>query len=141
MKTKAIVITLCVVVVGYIISNPLVLHLCKETYVFNGIIGCSDESIKTLGSPLLIFSLFVLLTNVVVAFLPEKFFFSWLKFALWAVPIAVVLIWLTPVYSSNMYIDIFSFTRDDAARLAGEVFSGASLGLIIWKWFHTRRSA
>ncbi len=36
-------------------------------------------------------------------------------------------------------MDFFPFYRDDAARLAGEVFAAASLILIIWKWFAARR--
>jgi hypothetical protein len=36
-------------------------------------------------------------------------------------------------------MDLFPFYRDDAARLAGEVFAGVSLLLIIWKSLAARR--
>ncbi|MFA5998238.1 MAG: hypothetical protein WC814_02530 [Candidatus Paceibacterota bacterium] len=45
-----------------------------------------------------------------------------------------ILIATQPVVSSFL-----STNRDDAARLAGSVFAVASLILIIWKYFSTRR--
>lgn len=65
-------------------------------------------------------------------------FGAWLKFAVWAIPLSILYIWATPV-NSNSFMDLFPFYRDDAARLAGVLFTIASLLLILWKWFSARR--
>jgi len=142
MKTKiySIIIAIIVVAIGYITSHPLVFYICSNTYKFNDYVGCLDSSIQNIGFPLLIFSLWALLATVVTAFFSERIFHSWLKFAALAIPLAIIFIALTPV-SSYAFMDLFPFYRDDAARLAGQVFSGVSLVLIIWKWFTSRRSS
>ena len=89
--------------------------------------------------PLFFFSLFLLPITIILIFIPRSTFNSWLKFAAWAIPLAIIFIALTPV-SSYAYMDLFPFYRDDAARLAGGVFAGVSLILIIWKWFTSRHS-
>jgi hypothetical protein len=79
------------------------------------------------------FAIYFLPIAIVVIFVPRRVFNSWLKFAAWAIPLAIIFIALTPV-NSNAFMDFFPFFRDDAARLSGELFAAASLILIIWKW-------
>jgi len=86
--------------------------------------------------PLYNFSLFFILIALVLAFIPRNIFNSWLKFAVWAIPLSIIFIASTPVVDNSL----LPFARDDAARLAGEVFSGVSLILIIYKWFISRRT-
>jgi len=83
-------------------------------------------------NPLYNFSIFFLIVAIILIFVQHSVFKSWLKFAAWAIPLAIILVALTPV-NSNAFMDFFPFYRDDAARLAGEVFSGLSLLLIVWK--------
>ena len=141
MKTKiySIFAVAIVVGIGYVISNPLVFHICSNVYQFGKDIGCSDDIVKNVGNPLFIFSPWILLTVIVAAFFSDGIFKSWFYFALWTIPLAVVFIVATHV-STNAYIDFFPFYRDDAARLVGEVFAGVSLTLVIWKWFSSCRS-
>lgn len=82
--------------------------------------------------PLYFFSIFFLIVAIILIFVQHSVFSSWLKLAVWAIPLAIILVALTPV-NSNAFMDFFPFYRDDAARLAGEVFSGISLLLIVWK--------
>ena len=89
----------------------------------------------TITSPLYLFALFILPITLILVFVPRNVFISWLKLAVWAVPLLLLLISTQPVYSGFLSTD-----RDDAARLAGEVFAGASLILIIWKSIAIRRS-
>ncbi|MCX6786235.1 MAG: hypothetical protein NTU85_00170 [Candidatus Kaiserbacteria bacterium] len=138
-KIKSIVVILIAVMAGYLISHPIVFHICANTYKFNDYTGCLDSSIKSIGFPLLIFSLWVLLATFVAIFFSEKIFRSWLKFVAWAIPLAIIFIAITPV-SSTAVMDFFPFYRDDAARLAGEVFSVISLIIIIWKWIVSRKN-
>lgn len=142
MKSKLVVAITSVLAtgIGYIISNPLMFHICATPYQFNGYTGCLDSSIKSIGSPLLIFALFFLPLAIILIFVPRTVFKSWLRFAVWALPLAFIYIALTPV-TSHGFMDFFPFYRDDAARLASEIFSVVSLILIIWKWFSLRRSA
>ena len=137
-KIKSIIVAIVVVIAGYVISNPLFFHICGNTYEFNSYTGCLDSSIKNIGSPLLIFSLWLLLCVVTTTLFSEKIFHSWLKFAVWAIPLCFILIAVTPV-TSNSIIDFFPFYRDDAARLAGGIFAAVSLIIIIWKWIVVRR--
>ena len=86
--------------------------------------------------PLYFFSLFSLPIVIVLAFVPREIFKSWLKLAAWAIPLAIIFIASTPVIDTSL----LPFSRSDAARLAGGVFSATSLVLIIWKYFSPRRA-
>jgi len=77
--------------------------------------------------PIFCFILFFLPIAIIVAFIPRRLFNSWLKFAVWALPLAFIFIAMTPVWDSSF----LPFVRDDAARLSGQVFSVISLILII----------
>lgn len=128
-----------VIAVGYVISHPLVFNLCSNMYQFNNYPGCSDDSIKSLGLPLFFFALYFLPLAIVLAFVPRNIFNSWLKLALWAIPLSIIFIAVTPV-NSNAFMDFFPFYRDDAARLAAEVFTAISLVLIIWRALRSARA-
>jgi hypothetical protein len=80
-------------------------------------------------SPLYFFSLYFLPIAVIAIFVPRRVFNSWLKFAAWAIPLAIIFMATQQVYPAQ----ILSSDRDDAARLTGEIFSVASFILIIWK--------
>lgn len=92
-------------------------------------------------NPLYNFSVYFLLIAIVLIFVPRPVFNAWLKFALWALPVAFFFVATTPVSFSGP-IDFFPFYRDDAARLAGEIVAALSLIVIAWKWWfaRTRRS-
>jgi len=89
-------------------------------------------------NPFYNFALFVLPIAIILAFTPRNIFNSWLKLAAWMVPLSIIFVALIPINSSGMYLALFPFYRDDAARLAGEVFAVVSLALIIWKWWSAR---
>lgn len=91
-------------------------------------------------NPFYNFSPIFLPIALVLAFVPRSIFNSWIKFAMWAIPLSVIFIAFIPVSSSGAYLDLFPFYRDDAARLAGQVFTAVSLILIVWKWFSARRT-
>lgn len=87
-------------------------------------------------SPLYFFAIYFLPIALILAFIPRHLFNSWLKFAVWALPLAFIFMALTPVWDSSL----LPFARDDAARLAGGVFAAASLILIIWKYIADRHT-
>ncbi len=88
----------------------------------------------TVTKPLYLLSLYLLPIAIILVFVPRSVFISWLKLAVWAIPLLLIFISTQPVYSGFLSTD-----RDDAARLAGEVFAGVSLVLIIWKSIAARR--
>lgn len=90
-------------------------------------------------NPLFYFAISLLPIFLVLVFVPRSIFKSWLRFTTWAVPITFILIFLTPDSNPGAYTDFFPFYRDDAARLAGGVFTVVSLVLIIWKSVTSRR--
>jgi hypothetical protein len=90
--------------------------------------------------PLYFFALYLLPLTIILIFVPHHLFKSWLKLALWAIPLSVIFIATTPVNFTGIGMDFFPFYRDDAARLAGEVFSGISLILIAYKYFAFRKT-
>ncbi len=87
----------------------------------------------TVTKPLYLFSLYLLPIAIILVFIPRSVFNSWLKFAAWALPLSFLYIASTEVSSARMGIDFFPFYRDDAARLAGQIFTGVSLALVAIK--------
>ncbi|MDP2665140.1 MAG: hypothetical protein Q8P23_00630 [bacterium] len=103
-------------------------NLCYRTWL--------DRTFLEITNPLDSFARYFLVIALVLIFIPRSIFISWLKFAAWAIPLSILYIAMTPVIDNSL----IPFSRDDAARLAGELFTAASLVLIIWKYFSSRRS-
>ncbi|OGG39668.1 hypothetical protein A2118_03210 [Candidatus Kaiserbacteria bacterium GWA2_50_9] len=105
----------------------------------DSILSCYSSWINQIAlsitKPLYLFSLFFLPIAIVLAFVPRYIFNSWLKFAAWSLPLLFVLVATQPVVSSFL-----STNRDDAARLAGQVFAAISLLLIVWRALHSART-
>lgn len=137
MKTKItqlIPVTLALLAIGFRYSSNWcidVLYTCYGTWV--------HWISLSITKPLYFFALYSLPVAIILAFVSREIFKSWLKFAAWALPLVVIYIWTTPV-SSTAWMDLFPFYRDDAARLAGQVFLAISLALIVWKWWKSLRS-
>ena len=108
------------------------------TWCIDSIFSCYGswihQSYQYFTYPLFLFSLLILPIALILAFVPRSIFNSWLKLAVWALPLLLILIATQPVVSSFL-----STNRDDAARLAGGVFAVVSLVLILWKSFFSRR--
>lgn len=91
----------------------------------------------TITKPLYFFTLFFLPISIILAFVPREIFKSWLKLVAWAIPLAIIFIASTPVIDTSL----LPFSRSDAARLAGVVFSIVSLVLILYTYFSSRRNS
>src|SRR3989344_7083417 len=92
-----------------------------------------DRMIPEVTYPLYFFALYFLPIAIILVFVPRNIFNSWLKFAAWAIPLAIIFIAITPVIDNSL----LPFNRDDAARLAGQVFAVISLLIILWKWWRS----
>lgn len=125
---------------------PLILALLAigfryfSQWCINSVPACYGTLIHQIAlevtKPLYNFSLFFLPIALILVFVPREIFKSWLKLAVWAIPLAIIYIASTPVIDNSL----LPFYRDDAARLAGGVFAGISLILIIWKYLSSCRA-
>lgn len=101
---------------------------------------CSDSWMSQIHSsftfPLYFFALYILPITIILVFVSRSVFKSWLKLAMWAVPLLLIFISTQPVVGSFL-----STNRDDTARLAGEIFTVLSLLLIVWKYYVGRRAS
>ena len=138
MKTKTIQFVpaiLAVVAIGFRYFSQWCIgegQLCFRTLL--------DRIYLYIINPVFYFAIFLLPISAVLIFVPREIFKSWLKLAVWAIPLAIIFITLTPDSNPGAYIDPFPFYRDDAARLAGGVFAAASFILIAWKYFSSSRN-
>ena len=107
------------------------ISLCYGTFV--------HWAFSPFTASLYFFSIYIFPITIILAFVPRQIFNSWLKLAKWAVPLSIIFVAATPVSHMGISLDLFPFYRDDAARLAGEVFATVSLILIIWKSLSLRR--
>ena len=107
-------------------------HLCYRTWL--------DSIFVDIINPLYFFALYLLPIAVILMFVPRNTFNSWLKFAVWAIPLSAIFIATTPVNWTGIGMDFFPFYRDDAARFAAEVFTVVTLIIIAWKYIVSRRA-
>ena len=124
--------------VGYFLSHPLVFNLCAHVYTFNNYTGCADDTIKSLGTPLLVFSMWGLLPTLMGILSPVYTLLPWCILATCFVTVAIVLMYLFPAHSSYL-LEFNPIYLADVARVMGELFTVATLVLIIWKHITARR--
>jgi hypothetical protein len=95
-----------------------------------------DHNFIDYVNPLYFFALYSLPLAVVLIFIRPDVFKGWLKIALWGVPLSAIFIASRPVWSEG-FMELYSFLRDDAARLAALLFSAVSIAYILWRYFHS----
>lgn len=79
--------------------------------------------------PLYLFSLTTLPLGVTLLFVQEKVFKSWLKFAVWWIPLSLFFIATTDT-SSHSWMPLYEVLRDDAAWFFGILFLCISVSRI-----------
>ncbi|HFC11118.1 MAG TPA: hypothetical protein ENJ75_02975 [Candidatus Kaiserbacteria bacterium] len=91
--------------------------------------------------PSYFFALYSLPLAIVLIFVSRAVFKSWLKLAVWLLPLAFISVALTNTTSSQgLGMDLFPYTRDDAARQMAEIVTVISFLLIAWKYFKAHRA-
>ncbi|MFZ2167446.1 MAG: hypothetical protein WAV50_01090 [Minisyncoccia bacterium] len=132
MKTKLIqsvpaLLALLAIVFRYVSNWCIDFASCYGTWV--------SHVALSFTKPLYFFALYVLPVAIILVFVSRPVFNSWLKIAVWLLPLAFIFVASQPVVASFLSTD-----RDDAARLAAEVFAALSLILIVWKTYTSRRN-
>jgi hypothetical protein len=80
------------VAVGLFFASPRSVGLCSQyDYKCSAVIG------EGVGVPLMLFGVCILFLSLLLRFLNEKIFRTWSRFALIYLPIAALLLYLTPV--------------------------------------------
>lgn len=126
------------VILGFALANPLVFGICNRIYTFNNQVGCLDSSIGAIGEPLLILSVATLAVLLLLRFARQSVQNYWVNFAIWWLPLSVLLIAVTPVTNSN-WMPTFSIERITVTIIMAALFTIISLGIIGWKQFGSKR--
>lgn len=101
---------------------------------------CSDFS-ANYGAPLFLGGIGLGLCSLILLFAREETFKSWRKFAYWAVPISVILLWIAPTTSPGGFgISYFNYTKESASWLVSGAFLLISLYIIVRAHFKRPRS-
>ena|SRR3989338_412599 len=126
-KTKLSILslaTLVTAIIAFFLSRPIRSGFCGR-----GDTGCTALFGDSIGTPLLSFSVSILVLSLIFRLLPHGVFYSWLSFAKYFLVGVVVLIVLTPVADNS----ILNFDREFMSLLLAGIFLGVSLILIIYK--------
>lgn len=83
--------------------------------------------------PLYLFSLVTLPLAVLLVFVSSSIFKSWLKFAVWWIPLSVLIIAFASSTRGGSGIEILSFTTEDAVFMMSSLFVMLSVGIIVGK--------
>lgn len=129
------VVSVLLILAGYTLSNPGVLglesFLC-DWYKFGSEIRCGEKYNLIIGQPLFRGLRYVSVSFLLLIILPQTYQ-SWKKFGLWALPLAVLLTALTPVYGE-------SFgplpPRDQMAVFLAKVYLIISVIIIMYSWWN-----
>ena len=123
----SLVVSIVLILVGYYLTNPEMFGLCTP----NELGYCATPYNRSIGQPLVLGMISVSLSLLVLLFRQEAFQ-AWKKFAVWAIPLGVVPIALTPVQSGGA-IGIPSIDREIATWLVSGAFLLISLVIIFRK--------
>ena len=114
-------------VTGYFLSDPSILESCRNYP------GCNSMVVgEYIGVPLLLFSVVFAIISLVLLFARDEIFRSWSKFARIFLPIAAILIILSPSQPSFLNPD-----RELTTWWMAGLFLVISILLIAWKWRRT----
>ena len=118
------IIFLTLIPVIYLLVHPSLLTLCGENYT------CQDALTYGLDVPVVFVPLFIGLTLIFVIFFSESVFKKWKKFVLYAIPIMLIWIFVTPMNSDCNPI-LFCYDRTFVVFVSGFLYVVSSLVVII----------
>ncbi len=125
-------ITLALILIGYFGMLCGVDNTCAFVSFFSPL---SFSFFK----PLWVYALFFIPVPLVLFFVRENVWKSWLRFSYWWITLSLIVVAITPVWS-NSWFPLYSFVKEDAAQVMGGLFTIISLILIVWKTFAARKA-
>lgn len=99
----------------------------------------TNEFIFTVIKPVRIYSLYAVIPTLAVLFISPRVFNTWFKFALGWLALSVVFITFTPTWS-NTWMPLYSFVKEDTAKVMAVLFTLISLVLITVKSLAVRKT-
>jgi len=102
--------------------------------------GCAYDTIIGFIKPLLVGILSITLVLILLLFVRENVYKSWLKFAIWAIPIGIIILWIAPTSTPGGWISGGDFTKETASWGVSFLFLIISLVIIIKKSFRHETS-
>ena len=100
---------------------------------------CIDHDIYCVNSygdiagPLFSLAIPVLLVVFILLFTREEVYKSWRRFAIWAIPISIIILWIAPTSTPGGWISGGDFTKETASWGVSVLFLIISLVIIIKK--------
>lgn len=115
------------IIVSFIVALPEKVGICDPSD--HVCIGIFIDRYNIIASILVALFVPVLLISLILYFLSEQIFTSWFRFAKYYLPIAAILIILSPTVDSS----ILGFDKEFMTWLFSGIFFLTSLGIIIFK--------
>lgn len=136
-KFIPLALSLPVIVVGFFFSNPLLFGSCRAKYQFGNNIGCLDDTVELIGVPFLIYGIALLVVGVANATMFTERDARWLKFALFWLPLSILLIAITPTVS-NTAMPLYFIGRETLTWVLAILFTLISIILIALSFFRKK---
>lgn len=121
---RNIAISILGIVLGYFLSMPTIHGVCGYWNV-----SCGNIVGGIFGTPLFLFSLVSFFLFVIFLFVHDIVYKYWIKFSKIYLPVAIILIILSPVVSQSFV----GFYRELTTQWLAGIFLISSLGIIIYK--------
>ena len=126
-------------VIIWIIISAVVLALAWYVAHYEDIGLCQVNDVhcgnyyEAIVTPTIFFSASILLSVIFLLFLSEDTYKKWRKFALWAIPMGIIILFLAPSDSSTSMAIGKDFSKETASWLVSGLFLIISLIIIIRK--------
>ena len=128
--------------VGVAFTEPEIFGTCRDGYGYQygenanpnnpPAVGCMDPLGDTLGQPLGMGSVALLIVFLTLFFLPRVYFAAWGKYAAWFIAVAVVWIAVTPAQCSSGFGLTMCMDKELVTWWASGIFLVISLITVIW---------
>ena len=132
--------------IGIIILVSILFLFSGLVFGFSGEIGlCTSDSVNliydvscltkfsALAEPFFLGSIAVLFISLILLFTRESTYLSWRRFAIWAIPISIIILWIAPTSTPGGWISGGDFTKETASWGVSVLLLLISLIIIIRK--------
>lgn len=124
---------------SYVFANPILFHICRNTYTWGDFLGCTDKLPELVGVILMGLSPAILLISLLIYKMRDEVFESWKRLSYWFIPISTLIILSAPTGGGGWGISLGN-TQEHLASIFPILYFALSLGVITWKWFALRKT-
>lgn len=133
MKYLPLAIGLLALGLGYVLFYPQYFSLCEITAngYYRDCLWNRDVS-RNVGNPVFIYALASLPALAVLIFAKQQVVSSWLRFAIWWLPLSAVFVAVTPSVSHS-WMPLLFIGKETVSWIMGCLFLLISVLIILWK--------